>query len=261
MARTRNIKPSFFDNDILAECDPLARLAFAGLWCHADREGRMEYRPKRLKANILPYDDCDFDALIDELARRGFLQVYEVAGTCYLQVTNFAKHQNPHKAENPSTLPDPDSQDVENKQEPEKPEQAPNKYGASLEEAQNQPGLNPSTLTLNPQMGKRARERADIISSLQSVLPEEMIEPVVDHRKRIKHPLSPHSAKLLASALSKAPNAVEAANEMILRGWRSWEPEWSKLTHPQGTDPPSGESQAESMRRKLEQEDQSGLAN
>lgn len=156
MARTRNIKPSFFDNDILAECEPLARLAFAGLWCHADREGRMEYRPKRLKANILPYDDCDFDALINELARRGFLHVYEVSGTRYLQVTNFAKHQNPHKAESPSTLPEPCWQSIENKQEPESTEEAPNKYGASSEEAQNQPGLNLTSLTLPPSPKKDA---------------------------------------------------------------------------------------------------------
>ena len=37
MARARNIKPGFFTNDVLADCDPLARLLFAGLWTVADR--------------------------------------------------------------------------------------------------------------------------------------------------------------------------------------------------------------------------------
>ena len=50
MARARNIKPGFFANENLAECDPLARLLFAGLWCLADREGRLEDRPKRIAA-------------------------------------------------------------------------------------------------------------------------------------------------------------------------------------------------------------------
>jgi len=54
VARARNIKPGFFKNDQLAECHPLARLLFAGLWCEADRAGRLKDRPKRLKVECLP---------------------------------------------------------------------------------------------------------------------------------------------------------------------------------------------------------------
>ena len=39
MSRSRNIKPGFFKNEHLAECQPLARLLFIGLWTLADREG------------------------------------------------------------------------------------------------------------------------------------------------------------------------------------------------------------------------------
>ncbi len=39
MARARNIKPGFFDNEILGELPALTRLLFIGLWCLADREG------------------------------------------------------------------------------------------------------------------------------------------------------------------------------------------------------------------------------
>ena len=49
MARARNIKPSFFMNENLAECDPLARILFVGLWTLADRDGRLEDRPKPLR--------------------------------------------------------------------------------------------------------------------------------------------------------------------------------------------------------------------
>ena len=73
MPRARNIKPGFFKNDILAECNPLARILFAGLWCEADREGRLEDRPKRLKAEYLPYDQCDIGTLLDELEKHDFV--------------------------------------------------------------------------------------------------------------------------------------------------------------------------------------------
>ncbi|MCH5584586.1 hypothetical protein MK805_06335 [Shimazuella sp. AN120528] len=108
MARSRNIKPGFFLNDLLAEVDPLGRLLFAGLWTIADREGRMEDRPKRIKAEILPYDNCDVVELLDELNNRNFIMRYQVDGGKYIQITGWHKHQNPHVKEKASTIPAPD---------------------------------------------------------------------------------------------------------------------------------------------------------
>ena len=107
MARARNIKPGFFTNDLLAEASPLARILFAGLWCFADREGRLFDRPKKIKAEILPYDNCNADDLLQSLAELGFIQRYEVAGIRYIQVVNFDKHQNPHIKEQASEIPAP----------------------------------------------------------------------------------------------------------------------------------------------------------
>lgn len=107
MARARNLKPSFFTNDLLAEIDPLGRLLFQGLWCVADREGRLEDRPKKIKAELLPYDDCDADAFLAELHEKGFILRYEAAGKRYIQVLAFTKHQNPHVKEAASTIPAP----------------------------------------------------------------------------------------------------------------------------------------------------------
>lgn len=109
MARARNIKPSFFTNEYLSELQPLARLLFIGLWCYADREGRLEDRPKRLKVDILPYDNCEIDKLLNSLANSpdGFITRYEADGRRYIQITNFAKHQNPHVKEQASTIPTP----------------------------------------------------------------------------------------------------------------------------------------------------------
>lgn len=107
--RARNIKPGFFKNEQLPDCDPLARLLFIGLWCMADRRGRMEDRPKKIKIEILPCDNCDVETLLDQLQRCGFIYRYEVNGWRYIQVVNFEKHQHPHHKEPDSALPAPDA--------------------------------------------------------------------------------------------------------------------------------------------------------
>jgi len=108
MARARNIKPSFFTNDELAELNPIGRLLFIGLWTIADREGRLEDRPKKIKAEILPYDSCNIGLLLNELQAHNFILRYEVNGLNYIQIITFTKHQNPHIKEPKSTIPAPD---------------------------------------------------------------------------------------------------------------------------------------------------------
>jgi hypothetical protein len=105
MARSRNLKPGFFTNDVLGELPPLARLLFAGLWTLCDRDGRCEDRPKKIKAEVLPYDECGADALLSQLAHAGFIDRYEAEGRRVIQVVKWDKHQNPHVKEAPSTLP------------------------------------------------------------------------------------------------------------------------------------------------------------
>src|SRR5574343_915488 len=107
MARSRNIKPGFFKNEMLAECSPLARLLFAGLWCLADKAGRLEDRPKRIRAEVLPYDDGSVDDMLGELQGAGFILRYQADRKRFIQVVNFAKHQNPHHRETESTIPAP----------------------------------------------------------------------------------------------------------------------------------------------------------
>lgn len=108
MARARNIKPSFFSNDELAELDPLARLLFIGMWTIADFKGCFEYKPKRVKVQLLPYDNCDIEKLTINLDKSGFISIYSVLDQLYVKVLNFDKHQNPHKNERDkgSDIPD-----------------------------------------------------------------------------------------------------------------------------------------------------------
>lgn len=105
MARARNIKPSFFENEDLAELDPYARLLFISLWTQADREGRLENRPKRIGAKAFPYESVNVEKFLDELGSARFIDFYEVDGLSVIQIANFVRHQNPHKNEKPSELP------------------------------------------------------------------------------------------------------------------------------------------------------------
>ena len=99
MARARNIKPAFFNNDLLAEIEPLGRLFFIGLWTISDYRGCLEWRPKRLKAQLLPYDNCDVETIGINLDKSGFIRFYSVQGQTFAKIVNFDKHQNPHKNE------------------------------------------------------------------------------------------------------------------------------------------------------------------
>lgn len=105
MARSRNIKPGFFSDAELCECDIWVRMLFAGLWTLADREGRLLDKPKQIGLDLFPRDRLDIDAGLSELAEHGLIVRYAVNDVQIIQVKNFTKHQNPHKDERASILP------------------------------------------------------------------------------------------------------------------------------------------------------------
>ena len=145
MARARNIKPGFFKNEDLAECSPWARLCFAGLWTLADREGRLEDRPKRIKGELFAFDSVETDPLLVELERHGFIMRYEVENRGFIQIIAFHKHQNPHHKEPSSEIPSPQSL--------VKTETSP---GLLVDESSKHGGktvLNPDSLLLIPESG------------------------------------------------------------------------------------------------------------
>lgn len=108
MARARNIKPGFFKNEVLGVADPLYSLLFEGLWLLADRAGRLEDRPLRIKAEIFPYrDNISINDMLNWLQANGFIRRYVADGKACILVLEFVKHQNPHKNEPESTLPEP----------------------------------------------------------------------------------------------------------------------------------------------------------
>lgn len=151
MARARNIKPGFFRNADLVELPYEVRLLFIGLWTVADRRGRLEDRPKQIKMELFPADDININEALDSLASIGLIHRYEAAGVKCIEVVNFEKHQNPHKAEQESALPNRDGHIAST-------EKARCKHGASTVQAQDdgQPkqlhaGLIPDSLLLIPE--------------------------------------------------------------------------------------------------------------
>jgi hypothetical protein len=124
MARARNIKPGFFVNEDLIELPALTRLLFIGLWTIADREGRLEDRPKRIKIQLMPGDNCDTDQMLSELQSKNFITRYVVGNQSFIQIDNFSQHQNPHVKEPASSIPAPGKPSASPVQEQDEPKQS-----------------------------------------------------------------------------------------------------------------------------------------
>lgn len=109
MARIRTIKPAFFRHeglyDLEQETGLPVRLAFAGLWTCADREGRFEWRPRVLKLDCLPHDAIDFSRVLDALLTRGFILRYEVGNAAYGCIPTWSEHQVVNNRETASDIP------------------------------------------------------------------------------------------------------------------------------------------------------------
>lgn len=118
MARSRNIKPGLFKNELLGEADPIYTLLFCGLWCLADKAGRLEDRPKRIKAELFPYRfDLDLTTALAWLNHNLFINRYVFDGVEYIQILKWKPHQSPHHKEVESTIPEcPPENKTEQKQ-------------------------------------------------------------------------------------------------------------------------------------------------
>jgi hypothetical protein len=107
MARIRTIKPEFFTSEDIVSLDPMARLLYIALWCEADREGRLAWKPLTFKMRYFPADDCDIHALCDALLTRGLLVTYASDGLQYAVIPSFKSHQHVNPREAASTIPEP----------------------------------------------------------------------------------------------------------------------------------------------------------
>jgi hypothetical protein len=58
------------------------------------------------------------------------------------------------------------------------------------------------------------------------VLDEVHVAAVIDHRQRIRKPLTAHAAHLLAIKFAACPDANAAADVMVSNGWQGFEASW-----------------------------------
>jgi hypothetical protein len=108
MPRTRFVKPEFFAHEVLGEAGPLGSLLFIGLLTIADREGRLEDRPLRIRAQLFPYwSDADPEPALRLFAANDLILRYSIGDKGYIQIANFVRHQGVRRNERPSRIPPP----------------------------------------------------------------------------------------------------------------------------------------------------------
>jgi hypothetical protein len=109
------IDPSFWIDEKLGTCEPLARILFMGLISQADDEGRLNGHPALIKSLIFPYDHEVTTQNVEEwlillaAAERRLILRYEVGHQKYIAIPNFKKHQTinkPQTSKLPAPLPD-----------------------------------------------------------------------------------------------------------------------------------------------------------
>lgn len=94
MARIRSLKPEFWTDGVIVQLSMAARLFYQGTWNFACDRGHLPDDPVGLKLKILPADDVDAEALIEELVKHGRIVRGETAdGRKFLLVKRLQDHQ------------------------------------------------------------------------------------------------------------------------------------------------------------------------
>lgn len=227
MARSRNIKPAFFHNEELAELSPITRLAFIGMWTVSDFKGCLEYRSKRLKVQILPYDNSDMDTIVTNLEKARLIRIYSVQGQRYIKIINFERHQNPHKNERAAGSAIPDfvnddslpNQNKEMSQDGTKPDFIGTTRADSLLLIPD--SLLPITETIN------TKTPAKTTAPPSGVCPELWLEYLSIRKRKKGGPVTDRVLTGLYREATKANLSLEAALIICVeRGWQSFNASW-----------------------------------
>lgn len=233
MARARNIKPGFFKNDELAALDPYARLLFAGLWTIADKKGRLFDRAKRIKAEVLPYDNVDVEKLLCELDQSGFIKRYSNNVDNFIQIINWEKHQNPHRNEVDSEIePYVSNENTELGKTPDLIGECTDFIGTSTDfigtTRADSFNLIPDSFNLIPlEKNKSNRERFDpypfIKEFNETCLDLSKVEKVTDDRKKkLQKIITEHGAANYSMALKKVHESHFLSGRAVMeRPWSS----------------------------------------
>lgn len=203
----------------------MVTILFTSLWCLADKLGRVEDRPLRIKAETFPYrDSLDINGYLTVLAQLGFIHRYQSNGISVIQIINFDKHQNPHHTEKDSCLPEYTTESTTS----EITVKQPLNNGASTVNV----GLIPDSLTLIPDTLKNNTPPKQIPSPIGVCV--ELWADYMALRKTKKSPMTKTALSGLERECNKAGLSLEAGIRVCCeRGWASLKAEWlddKKLT-------------------------------
>jgi len=202
----------------------------------ADREGRLECRPKKIKAEVLPYDNCNIENLIEELTARSFVTIYSINNENYMEVSNFNRHQHCHVNEAPSSIPAPEEHGASTIPEPEKhsastiPE--PEKHSAST--LQKRPDTESLTLkcaeTSSTELGPDSKTSSTVpapeehrTGTVQKRLDTDSLLLIPDSLTLISAPRCEHGASKVQKRLDTGSHLLKSSRQC---GNRSFSDFW-----------------------------------
>ena len=243
MARIRTIKPAFFTSEDVSAVSIPARLLFIGLWTEADREGRLEYRPRQLKARLFPMDaDLDVAPLLEELRAVGLVRSYASDGGRYIAIPAWHKHQKVHPKEPESFLPAPPPGDkaVEKHGEPWKNTAGrvfPGSIPSSPGEGKGREGKGTTTDVVGPRHFDRAH-RGHVNGFCEWVcLPDFLVARFVNKGG---------GDESAVEAWAQGVRAAWPAGRPIGDSLKFWEARWAE-SHPDPSERPSKDAEADAL--------------
>lgn len=95
MARIRSVHPGLSTDEAYMEMSIAAKAAWPLLWTVADDRGVFDWKPKGIKAAILPADNVDMAAILEEWKSLGVIRLVEIDGKPCGLVKNFCRFQSP----------------------------------------------------------------------------------------------------------------------------------------------------------------------
>jgi hypothetical protein len=218
MARARLLKIGFFENEDLAQLPDKARLLFAGLWLLADRAGRLEDRPLRIRGQVFPYEMVDCDLLLEQLAGRGFIRRYVAGEHRIITIPKFLAHQNPHVREPESKLP-AISQSLGSASASTGPAPGQHSSGPAVTDPVTDPVIDPESVKdrLSPSAPPRAKRSAKtgsddpLFSKFWAAYPRKEAKP-----------------KALKAWQQISPDTALLGKMLDALSWQSRQPKWTK---------------------------------
>jgi hypothetical protein len=210
---------SFFDVAVAESVGVNAAIIFQNLsyWCEKNaandrhiHEGRAwTYNSNAAFAKLFPYlTENQIRTAIDKLIEAGLILTGNFNETAYDRTKWYSVKTQVHSGLNPNGTgfkpePIPDK----------KPDNNQNKDGASAQ----------FDFEDQPKVGDQPKPQTDsqrVLAALMVVLPEQKARDFIDHRQKLRKPMTPRAAEMIAEKLAKASDPVACAEHSIVKGWQ-----------------------------------------